>query len=102
MQGSTWSTNSAVTGQADGVPSVYSEIYQSTADARGTLKTPLASFPVLRVGTVLTRTVGATVTVIRSFSFVTDCYGVVAQITSRPDELAAEFATATEVRRIAP
>ncbi len=100
--GATWSTNATVSGTADGVPGVYFEDYKTKVDYRGTLKTPLATFPVLRVGTVLTRTAGATVTVIRSFVFVTDCYGPVASITSQPDAAEAEFTSAAELRRIAP
>jgi hypothetical protein len=102
MQGSTWSTNSKVTGKADGIESLYTEDYKSSVDAYGTMKTPLATFPVQRVGTVLTHTIGGTVTIIRSYVWVTDCYGTIAAMTSDPDEPDAEFTTASEVRRIAP
>jgi hypothetical protein len=102
MEGATWSTNATVTGMAEGVYGEYTEGYESSVDAYGTMKTPLATFRVLRVGTVLTRTVGITVTVIRSFVFVTDCYGPVAAITSQDDETSSEFTSAAEVRRIAP
>jgi hypothetical protein len=102
MQGGTWSTNATVKGTADGVDVLYTEDYASTVDAHGTLKTPLASFEVLRVGTVLTRTVGIEKTVIRSFVFVTDCYGPVATLTSKDNETSTEFTTASEIRRIAP
>jgi len=101
-EGGTWSVRANVTGKADGVPGVYVEDYATKVDAHGKVKTPLATFEALRVGTVLTRTVGVTVTVIRSFAWVTDCYGVIAQMTSRPDEPGAEFTKAAEVRRIAP
>jgi hypothetical protein len=100
--GASWSTNANVTGTADGVPVVYTEDYTSSVDAQGTLKTPLASFQVLRVGTVLTRTVGVEKTVIRTFIFVTDCYGSVATITSKDNESSTEFTTAAEIQRIAP
>jgi hypothetical protein len=102
MTGATWATTSTVTGQADGVYGVYTEAYQSTADVRGTMKTPLATFEVQRVGTVLTRTVGVVVTITRSYVFVTDCYGAVAAITSQADETQTEFTSAAEVRRVAP
>ncbi len=101
-QGATWSTSSKVNGKADGVLGVYVEDYTSTADAHGTMKTPLTTFEVLRVGTVLTRKVGITKTIIRSYVWVTDCYGAVAAMTSKDDEPNAEFTTASEVRRIAP
>jgi hypothetical protein len=100
--GGSWTTTAEVSGTAAGVPGAYTENYKTTVDAQGMLKTPLATFSVLRVGTVLTRTTGVVVTVIRSFAFVTDCYGPVATITSKDDELSAEFTTAAEIRRIAP
>lgn len=102
MQGATWSTSASVNGKADGVLSVYTEDYTSTDDAHGTMKTPLATFEVQRVGTVLKRKVGIVTTTIRSYVFVTDCYGAVAAMTSKDNEPNAEFTTASEVRRIAP
>jgi hypothetical protein len=102
MQGATWSTKSSVSGKAEGVLSDYTEDYTSSVDLEGSLKTPLATFHVLRVGTVLTRTVGIVKTVIRSYVFITDCYGPVAAITSKNNETSAEFTSASEIRRIAP
>jgi hypothetical protein len=102
IQGASWSTDATVTGTAEGVYGVYTEDYQSSVDAHGTMKTPLATFDVLRVGTVLTRTVGFTITVIRSFLFATDCYGPIATITSQDDETSEEFTSAAQVQRIAP
>jgi hypothetical protein len=54
------------------------------------------------VATDLTRTVGALVTTQRTFTFVTDCFGPVAVITSQTDETQPEFTSASEVRRLAP
>jgi hypothetical protein len=98
----TWTTTSTVTGQAEGVAVLYTETYQSAVDARGTLKTPYATFDVLRVDTLLTRVVGALVTTTRTFSFVTECFGSVASIASNTDELVQEFTTAAVVSRLAP
>jgi hypothetical protein len=100
--GGTWSTTSMVTGQAQGVAVLYAETYQSSVDAHGLLKTPYAAFQALRVNTLLTRVVGAVVTTTRTYAFITDCFGDVASIVSNTDELAAEFATAAEVTRLAP
>jgi hypothetical protein len=102
--GATWSTISMVTGQAQGVPIVpyYNETYQSSVDAHGTLKTPYATFDVLRVNTLLTRLIAGVVTTTRTFTFVTDCFGSVASIVSNTDELVTEFTTAAEVTRLAP
>ena len=52
--------------------------------------------------TVLKRKVGIVTTTIRSYVFVTDCYGAVAAMTSKDNEPNVEFTTASEVRRIAP
>jgi hypothetical protein len=103
--GASWSTNAEVTGTADGVPVVpgtsYDD-YQSSVDATGKLTVPYSTtaFPVQRVKTLLTRTIGATVTVYRSFAFVTECFGTIASVTSGPDESSDEFTNAAEIRRL--
>jgi hypothetical protein len=97
-----WQTTTTVSGQAQGVPGFYNEQYDTLADATGTLATPYGSFPVLRVRTTLTRTAGPTITITRTYTFVAECYGVVGQIVSQPDEPAAEFTSAAELRRLAP
>lgn len=101
-QGKTWTTNSQVSGVAMGVASVYTEKYESQVDAKGNLVTPLSTFPVQRVRTLLTRTVGMMVTTTRSFSFATECFGTVATITSGSNETAEEFTKAAEIRRLSP
>jgi hypothetical protein len=98
----TWKTDAGVSGLASGVVSVYSESYESKVDAAGVLKTPLGAFDVLRVRVLLTRTVGLLVTTIRSFAFVTECYGTIATVTSGDNEANVEFTHAAELRRIAP
>lgn len=100
--GASWSTTATVTGATKGLASLLTESYASTVDARGSLATPYGSFPVLRVATTLTRTVGALPTVTRSFAFVAECFGTVAVVTSRPNEPLAEFTFAAEARRLAP
>ncbi len=95
-------TSSTVSGVASGISVFYTESYDSTVDAQGKLKTPLGTFPVLRIATTLTRTVGFLVTTIRSFSFVAECYGVVASVTSQDNESDVEFTRAKELRRISP
>jgi len=99
--GKTWTTNATVTGLASGFFSTYTEKYESSVDAKGTLKTPLGTFTVLRVRTLLTKTVGVLVTTTRSFAWVTECYGTVATATSDTNEPNAEFTHAAEIRRIA-
>ncbi len=100
--GKAFVTTATVTGYASGVLSSYTEKYDSAVDAKGTMKTPLGTFTVLRVRTTLTRTLGLLVTTVRSFAWVTECYGTVASATSADNEANAEFTRSAEVRRIAP
>lgn len=108
-KGATWTTDTDASGKAMGVDVAFApttELYETKVDAAGELKTPLGSFEVLRVATVLTRKVGVvgfqTTTIIRSFAFVTECYGTIATVTSANNETNAEFTSAAEIRRIAP
>jgi hypothetical protein len=101
-EGDVWETTSTVAGLASGVYSFYTETYSSKVDAAGQAITPYAEFAVLRVGTDLTRVVGALVTTTRTYSFVTECFGSVATVVSQTNELGAEFTDAAEVRRLSP
>ena len=98
----TWSSTSTVSGTASGVPVVYYETYQSKVDAHGSIKTPYGTFQVLRIATVLTKTVGAVVTITRTFGFFAECATQVATIVSQTDEPTAEFTNAALVERLAP
>ena len=103
--GATWTTATKVSGVASGVTlfGTYDESYVSKVDAAGELKTPLGKFDVLRVQVVLTRTIGILApTTIRTYAFVTECYGTIATITSSDNETNEEFTHAAEIRRIAP
>ncbi len=100
--GAAWKVTSNVTGTASGILSAYSETWDARVDARGELVTPFGTFDVQRVRTVLTRQVGVVTTVTRSFAFVTECYGTIATVSSKPNELQEEFTTAAELRRLAP
>ncbi|MEO7094268.1 MAG: hypothetical protein ABI175_13515, partial [Polyangiales bacterium] len=80
----------------------YTESYDVKVDAKGKVVTPFGEFSVLRLRTVLTRTVGALPTVTRTYGFVAECFGTVATITSNSNEASAEFTTAAEIRRLAP
>lgn len=103
MNGSTFSTTSTVTGQAVGVIAAYTETYTSVVDAAGTLVTPFGTTPALRVRTEMHRTSGiATLTTQRQFTFVAECFGIAATITSGAFETDVEFTSAAEIRRLAP
>ncbi len=97
----TWTTSSTVSGMNSGVSGAYFEKYDSTVDAVGSLKTPFSTFPVMRVRTDLTRTAGAVVTK-RTFSFVSECFGSVANVVSNYEETTTDFTTAAEVTRLSP
>jgi hypothetical protein len=98
--GDHWTTTSTVSGTLNGGVWVQYETYDSTADLRGTAKTPYSSFDVVRVKTVLSRTVGVVTTVTRSQAFVTECFGTIAALTSQVDEPQSEFSSQAEVRRL--
>ncbi|HSO40499.1 MAG TPA: hypothetical protein VLT33_48565, partial [Labilithrix sp.] len=112
--GSMWTTASKVAGtyqylgttQTTATP--YDEKYESKVSAAGELKTPLGTFEVLRVQVLLTRTIAtlvfpfSTTTTVRTFAFVTECYGTIATVTSADNETNEEFTRAAEIRRIAP
>jgi Na+/proline symporter len=103
--GEAWSTDSTVSGLALGVVSFYSEEYDCQVDATGQLSTPYAEFDVLRVRTVLSRTIGVSKTEIRSFAFVSECFGTVATVASDESYILGgevEFSEAAEIRRLAP
>jgi hypothetical protein len=101
--GAAWTTDALVSGTSLGIPgSFWSEDYASEIDAEGELVTPFGTFEVLRVRVTLTRTVGLVVTTVRSFLFVSECFGTVATITSNDGERREEFTAAAEVRRLAP
>jgi hypothetical protein len=100
-----WNTNTNVGGTAQGTAlfGTYTEAYTSEVDAEGTLKTPLGTFDVLRVKTVLVRTIGLLPSeTYRTFAFVTECYGTIATVSSVKNETNVEFTYAAEIRRISP
>lgn len=100
--GDTWTTDSQVTGLANGVFTTYAERYEATVDKRGTVQTPFGDFPALRVHTNLQRTVGFVVTDVQTHAFVAECFGTVATLSSPDGETGTEFSLAAELRRLAP
>jgi hypothetical protein len=102
QEGDTFASSSLITGTALGVFATYQEDYDSKVDAHGLLKTPFGDFQVLRVSVTLTRTLGLVTTVTRSFIFVTECFGTVANMVSQSNEAGSEWTDAAEVRRLSP
>jgi hypothetical protein len=101
-EGSSWTTESTVSGLANGVFSFYTEDYASIVDERGDVVTPFSTFDALRVRIDLTRTVGALQTTQKTFAFVTECFGTVATIDSTTNESGDEFTDVSEIRRLTP
>jgi len=102
MAGSSWTSTSSISGTLLGAPTAYSEEYDSTVDQVGTMKTPYGTFPVLRVATNLLRN---SVADSRTFAWVAECFGSVAQVTSQafPNSVpSGEFSNPAEVWRITP
>lgn len=97
-----WTSDTSVSGTAQGFIMAYSEKYDAEVDLAGELVTPLGTFEVLRVRIDLTRTIGFSTTTSKSYAFITECYGNVASIASQDNEKDADFSRAVEVRRIAP
>ncbi len=105
----TWSTAASVSGTYQGsslAALVQKDTYTVTLDRTGQAMVPYANatFPVLRVRTVMERSFYGVVNslyTIRTFGFVTECFGSVAQVTSADGESNTEFTTAKEVRRLA-
>jgi hypothetical protein len=102
--GSTWSTTSLVSGVTPTFPfgTAYTEAYVSSVDHVGTMKTPYGDFPVLRVVTDMTRSSGGVpFAYSRTFSWIAECFGPVATVTSTGAE-SGEFEDISEARRLAP
>lgn len=99
----TWTSSSAVSGVAQGFLATYTEVYASVVDQAGTMVTPYGAFPVVRIATDLTRSyLGSTLLTKRSFAWMAECFGAVANVSSQDSEAAAEFTDPAEVRRLVP
>ena len=87
----------------------YTEKYTFEVDAEGELKTStsLGSFKVLRINSLLKKTLTGSVvsTYTRSYIYVAECYGAVAKVVSAADQFTeppADFVDAAEVQRLSP
>jgi hypothetical protein len=102
--GDSWSTTTSVSGRYNGIVlGLQSETYQSSVDRAGDAKTPYATFGSLRVRTVMDRTINFIPTLtLRTFNWVTECFGTIATAQSQDNETSTEFTDVKEVRRLAP
>jgi hypothetical protein len=99
-EGDTWTVTTSGSGRMSWVPFWDTEEYTFTADAAGVVVVPAGRFPVIRVRTELTQTVGLVVTRRISYGFFAECWGRVAQVVSRDGERELEFSTAADYRRL--
>lgn len=100
--GQQWSTESTVSGLAQGVAALYTERYDGEVDAEGIAQTPFGEFPVMRANVLLTRTIGVVPTTLRTQSFIAECFGTVASLRSDEGIDGPEMTQAAEVRRLNP
>jgi hypothetical protein len=99
--GTTWTSESNVSGSASGAAFFAHEKYVFTVDQRGTTKTPAASFDTLRLKMEYTQTWGALITTRITYLHLAECYGAVARVRSHDNETSADFTQAAEYRRLA-
>ena len=99
--GTTWTSQSNVSGLAAGYAFAAAEKYVFTVDQRGTTKVPAGSFDTLRLRMDYTQYYGALVTTRISYLHLAECYGAVARVRSQDDETSNDFTQAAEYRRLA-
>ncbi|MFK7989379.1 MAG: hypothetical protein AB8I08_25410 [Sandaracinaceae bacterium] len=99
-EGTSWTSDTRVTGVAQGLAANYGERYESRVDARGEVVTPFAPFEALRVATTLTRDLTFSQTTVHTLTWVAPCFGSVVTATSEEDESDPEFDRAQEIRRL--
>ena len=93
-----------VGGTLDGLPYNGTDTYEVEVDGAGRLDLPYVSFTqAMRVRTrvVVAPAAGGVTTSRRQVSFIFECFGEVARVTSRPEEANRDFTTAAELRRFA-
>jgi hypothetical protein len=101
MKDSAWKTTSNAGGTYNGntiAAAYYTETYDTVVDKVGTVKTPFADFPALRISTLLTQDVNFitfhTITITRTYAWVTECYGTIAKASSKSASSSAGAPTA--------
>lgn len=101
--GETW-TQPAVTGAGfvNFTPLTNTTVYTTRIDADGEVWTPAGRFRALRMRTDIDQSIPLTVfrTRRRTYTFLSECWGVVARVASVDNETAEEFRRASEYRRL--
>ena len=95
-----WAETSTVSGVAMGIGFVATEKYEFLVDGRGMTKVPAGAFDALRMRLHYTQTYGLLTTKRTSFLYIAECYGAVARVRSRDNEMSDDFTMASEYRRL--
>lgn len=98
--GETWEQTVTGAGFVNLTPLTNTNRYTTRVDARGEVRTPAGRFPALRIRTDLSQSVGLFTKTVRTYAWVSECWGVVARIISTDNESAVEFRRASEYRRL--
>ncbi|MDB4928831.1 MAG: hypothetical protein JWM10_1315, partial [Myxococcaceae bacterium] len=98
----TWTQSVTATGFYNFTPLTNVTAYTTRVDAAGEVWTPAGRYPSLRVRTDLDQTIPFTVIrrTKRTYTFLSECWGVVARIASVDNETADPFTRASEYRRL--
>jgi hypothetical protein len=101
-EGDGWRVESALSGTYNWLPSTASAVYVVSVDAVGVLRVPAGEFDVTRVRVDLSQTVPFTIFGMENitYTFLSECYGVIARVRSTDGEESAEFTEAAEYRRL--
>jgi hypothetical protein len=103
-EGTSWEQTVTGRGYVNYTPLVNTNKYVFRVDAHGEVWTPAARFPALRLRSDLEQSIPLTLfrRTVRTYAFLSECWGLVARITSTDDEPAEEFTRAVEYRRLSP
>lgn len=101
-EGATWTQRVTATGLYNFVGFTNVTTYTSRADGHGEVRTPAGRFTSLRLRVDIDQTVPLTTfhRTQRSYTFLSECWGVIARIASVDNEMATEFTSASEYRRL--
>ena len=101
-EGDGWRVESDLSGTYNWLPTTASATYVVSVDAVGVLRVPAGEFDVTRVRVDLSQTVPFTIFGMENitYTFLAECYGVIARVRSTDGEENAEFTEAAEYRRL--
>lgn len=100
--GASWEQTVNGTGFVNFTPLSNVTRYATVIDSAGEVWTPVGRFPALRMRTDIDQSIPLTVFRVtrRTFTFLSECWGVVARVTSVDNETSQELRRASEYRRL--